>query len=72
MIWIWVYRIVVLWLGGGLIAFCAALLIDIWRNEELGVQYVMLHRQGAMLLVLAWPYAFVLVMIEYVRAGGQR
>jgi len=71
MIWTWIFRILLAWLGGGAIAFMAALLVDIWRNEEVGIRYVMLHRKGALLLVLAWPWAFGLVMIEYSRAGGQ-
>jgi hypothetical protein len=69
MIWIWVYRILLAWLGGGLIAFLAALYVDLVRGEEVGVAYVMLNRKGALLMVLAWPWAFVLVMMEYVRAG---
>lgn len=69
MIWIWVYRMLVLWLGGGMMAFFAALLIDIWRNEEIGFRYLMLRRNGILLLVLAWPYAFALVLYEYARTG---
>jgi hypothetical protein len=71
MIWIWIFRILLIWLGGGAVASLVALLIDIWRNEELGVRYVLLHRKGAMLLMLAWPWAFGLVMFECFRAGGQ-
>jgi hypothetical protein len=71
MILIWVYRILLVWLGGGVMAFFAALLIDIWRNEEIGVAYVRLHCKGALLLVLAWPWAFGLVMFEYARAAKE-
>jgi hypothetical protein len=67
--WIWVYRILVMWLGGGLMAFFAALLIDIGRGEDLGLAYVIRHRKGALLLLLAWPYAFALVMYGYCRAA---
>lgn len=71
MIWIWVYRILLAWLGGGLIAFLAALFIDVARGEQVGVAYVLFNRKGVWLMVLAWPWAFVLVMVEYCRAGGQ-
>ena len=67
---IWTVRVLLVWLGGGAMAFLAALLIDVWRDEEVGVRYVLLHRRAVALLLLAWPWALVLVLNEYRRAGG--
>jgi hypothetical protein len=69
---IWIFRIAMAWLGAGMMAFFAALLIDIWRGAEVGMRYLVLHRRGVALLLFAWPYALALIAWEYKQAEGGR